>query len=92
MAYLSSTFAKDSAPIFALFKFVQSIASSICFAYSDTFLLDVQIYILTVGAVIGTLTFCRAEWNRRLNDDSASEAPSPSISHSTTVSSLGKIE
>lgn len=93
MAYLSSTFSKDSAPIFALFKFMQSIASAICYTYSDILLLDVQIYILTVAAVIGTLSFCRAEWSRRQRELSDSENVSPSISQSTTVSSgLGKIE
>ena len=92
MSYLSSAFADDSAPVFALFKFVQSIASAVCFLYSDTFQLDVHVYILSAGVAIGTLSFCRAEWSRR--DRQAAEAePLPTLSSvSTATSSLGKLE
>ena len=92
MSFLSSAYADDSAPIFALFKFVQSIASAICFLYSDTFMLDVHMYILTTGVVIGTLSFCWAEWSRR-DRELAAVRTSPAISSSSTVSSsLGKLE
>lgn len=92
MSFLSSAFVDDSAPIFALFKFVQSIASAICFLYSDTFTLDVHMYILTTGVVIGTLSFCQAEWLRRDRELSAVRS-SPTISSASTVSSsLGKLE
>jgi hypothetical protein len=90
MSFLSSAFADNSAPIFALFKFVQSIASAICFLYSGSVMLDVQLYILTAGVAVGTLSFCWAEWARR---DRELAAASPPISSSSTVSSgLGKLE
>lgn len=92
MSFLSSSYAEDSAPIFALFKFVQSIASAICFLYSNTLTLDVHMYILTTGVVVGTLSFCWAEWSRR-DREFAVPSGSPAISASSTVSSsLGKLE
>lgn len=65
MSFLGSVFADDSAPIFALFKFVQSIATAMAFLYSDYIDLYIHIYILATAIVIGTLSFCQTEWTRR---------------------------
>uniref|UniRef100_UPI00358F03EB UNC93-like protein MFSD11 n=1 Tax=Myxine glutinosa TaxID=7769 RepID=UPI00358F03EB len=58
---LGSRYAKDSAPAFAIFKFVQSITAAIAFFYSNYLLLQWQLLILILSALIGTLSFIVAE-------------------------------
>lgn len=61
---LGGSFSKNSAAAFALFKFTQSLAAASSFIYSSHFGLRVQLGILTVFAVIGTICFVTVE--RRL--------------------------
>ncbi|XP_076340619.1 LOW QUALITY PROTEIN: UNC93-like protein MFSD11 [Tachypleus tridentatus] len=60
---LGSKYSDDSAPAFALFKFVQSIAAAATFFYSNVIKLQYQLLILVVFGTIGTLAFCRVEWD-----------------------------
>lgn len=59
---LGSLYPNDSAPAFALFKFIQSVAAAAAFFYSNALLLPWQLLILTVTGTAGTLTFCLVEW------------------------------
>ena len=60
---LGSLFPDASAPAFALFKFTQSAAAAASFFYSSVFTLNIQLGLLVVFCVIGTLTFFIVEWN-----------------------------
>lgn len=62
---LGSVWSEDSAPAFALFKFTQSIAAAISFFYSSFFGLHVQLSILLVTSIVGTMSFCKVEWLTR---------------------------
>jgi len=85
MSFLSSVWASDSAPIFALFKFAQSIASAVAFFYSNSIGLNVHVPLLAVGAAIGTLSFCLVEWRERRQDgQSSSKANQEHISPSNS--------
>lgn len=53
---------EDSAPAFAVFKFVQSIAAAVAFFYSNYLLLHWQLLILVLVGFLGTLSFFVAEW------------------------------
>ncbi|XP_031416754.1 UNC93-like protein MFSD11 [Clupea harengus] len=55
-------FREDSAPAFAVFKFIQSIMAAVAFLYSNYLLLHWQLLILVVMGFLGTLTFFLAEW------------------------------
>ncbi|KAK6311940.1 UNC93-like protein MFSD11 [Coregonus clupeaformis] len=55
-------FREDSAPAFAVFKFVQSIAAALAFFYSNYLLLHWQLLIMVVVGFLGTLSFFVAEW------------------------------
>ncbi|KAI5698755.1 hypothetical protein M8J75_011649 [Diaphorina citri] len=55
----------DSAPVFALFKFTQSLSLSLSFVYSSILGLYVQLGILAVWATFGTICFCAVELSRR---------------------------
>ncbi|KAJ8345513.1 hypothetical protein SKAU_G00297060 [Synaphobranchus kaupii] len=55
-------FREDSAPAFAVFKFVQSIAAALAFFYSNYLLLHWQLLIMVGVGFLGTLTFFMAEW------------------------------
>ncbi|RWS30849.1 UNC93-like protein MFSD11-like protein [Leptotrombidium deliense] len=59
---LGSVYSQESAPAFAVFKFVQSIAAAVAFIYANLFGLHVQIYILAITSAFGTLSFCVVEW------------------------------
>jgi len=58
---LGVLYANNSAPAFALFKFVQSIAAAIAFFYSTSADLHIQVLILAVFASIGTVSFSTVE-------------------------------
>ncbi|KOC62902.1 UNC93-like protein MFSD11 [Habropoda laboriosa] len=62
---LGLLFAQRSAPAFALFKFCQSVAAAISFAYSSILNLHIQLLILTISIIIGTVTFCYVEYGTR---------------------------
>ncbi|CAH0389244.1 unnamed protein product [Bemisia tabaci] len=79
---LGSMYSEDSAPAFAVFKFMQSIAAAISFFYSDTFYLTVQLSLLVIFATIGTASFCIVEYTAKKRGD-----PSPShVSQTTSLS------
>ncbi|XP_035694723.1 UNC93-like protein MFSD11 isoform X2 [Branchiostoma floridae] len=59
---LGFMFPEDSAPAFALFKFVQSLTAAAGFFYSKYLLLQWQLLILVVFGVAGTLAFFEVEW------------------------------
>ncbi|XP_076299111.1 UNC93-like protein MFSD11 isoform X1 [Lasioglossum baleicum] len=70
-------FVNQSAPAFALFKFCQSVAAAISFAYSSSLSLYIQLLVLTISIVIGTVAFCYVERaTRREADNTTSETNS----------------
>ncbi|CAB3373110.1 Hypothetical predicted protein [Cloeon dipterum] len=66
---IGGIFPEDSAPAFALFKFTQSLAAAACFFYSSHVGLHVQLAILVVTAIIGTITFCMVEWRSKAKQE-----------------------
>ncbi|XP_036446013.1 UNC93-like protein MFSD11 isoform X1 [Colossoma macropomum] len=52
----------DSAPAFAVFKFVQSITAAVAFFYSNYLLLHWQLLIMVLVGFAGTLSFFMADW------------------------------
>ncbi|XP_034939334.1 UNC93-like protein MFSD11 [Chelonus insularis] len=68
---LGVIYAKESAPAFALFKFTQSVAAAISFIYSSYIGLHVQLSILFVSMILGTVAFCFVErrQSKRRNSD-----------------------
>nr|XP_019967119.1 PREDICTED: UNC93-like protein MFSD11 [Paralichthys olivaceus] len=65
-------FRDNSAPAFAVFKFIQSIMAALAFFYSNYLLLHWQLLILVLSGFLGSMTFFMAEWmaesNRRESD------------------------
>ncbi|XP_078456266.1 UNC93-like protein MFSD11 [Lampetra fluviatilis] len=59
---LGYMYADDSAPAFAVFKFVQSITAAIAFFYSNYLHLTWQLLVLVVTTLLGTGSFMVAEW------------------------------
>jgi MFS family permease len=91
---LGSIYADDSAPAFALFKFVQSIATAIAFLYSKSVGLHSHVYILAVFAVLGTASFCKLEWESFKEDlpkAKTSPASSPQNSSGDSTAPLNQI-
>ncbi|XP_077490603.1 UNC93-like protein MFSD11 isoform X2 [Amblyomma americanum] len=82
---LGFVYSEDSAPAFAIFKFIQAIAAAIAFFYSNYLLLPYQLLILVVSATLGTLSFWVIEWqtyveyrrhrNHTTPDDSGADGP-----------------
>ncbi|CAL9692809.1 unnamed protein product [Knipowitschia caucasica] len=72
LSIIGFMFKDNSAPAFAVFKFIQSIMAAIAFFYSNYFLLHWQLLILVVSGFVGTVTFFSAEWmaesSRRSSD------------------------
>lgn len=56
-------FRDDSAPAFAVFKFVQSIMAAVAFFYSNYLLLHWQLLIMVLLGLMGTITFFMVEWS-----------------------------
>ncbi|KAF2897951.1 hypothetical protein ILUMI_08226 [Ignelater luminosus] len=73
---LGGVFANDSASAFAIFKFVQSVAAAACFFYASHTGLYIQLGILILLAVLGTVTFVAVEWSvkRQKKNDSDEES------------------
>ncbi|XP_026668797.1 UNC93-like protein MFSD11 [Ceratina calcarata] len=73
---LGSIFVQNSAPAFALFKFCQSVAAAVSFAYSNVLGLYIQLLVLTISIVAGTATFCYVEYavrREKMNSQSDSD-------------------
>lgn len=62
LSIIGFMFKDNSAPAFAVFKFIQSIMAAVAFFYSNYFLLHWQLLILVLSGFLGTVTFFGAEW------------------------------
>ncbi|XP_059804614.1 UNC93-like protein MFSD11 [Hypanus sabinus] len=67
LSILGFMYAQESAPAFAIFKFVQSISAAIAFGYSNYLMLQWQLLILCLTAFFGTVSFIFVEWNAKSN-------------------------
>ncbi|NWH76347.1 MFS11 protein, partial [Piaya cayana] len=62
LSILGFLYSEDSAPAFAIFKFVQSICAAVAYFYSNYFLLQWQLLIMVIVGFFGTITFFAVEW------------------------------
>ncbi|NXM72440.1 MFS11 protein, partial [Serilophus lunatus] len=62
LSILGFLYSEDSAPAFAIFKFVQSICAAVAYFYSNYFLLQWQLLIMVIVGFLGTITFFTVEW------------------------------
>ncbi|XP_034046716.1 UNC93-like protein MFSD11 [Thalassophryne amazonica] len=62
LSIIGFVFHDNSAPAFAVFKFIQSIMAALAFFYSNYLLLQWQLLILVVVGFFGTISFFMAEW------------------------------
>ncbi|XP_065271894.1 UNC93-like protein MFSD11 isoform X2 [Emys orbicularis] len=62
LSILGFLYSEDSAPAFAVFKFVQSICAAVAFFYSNYLLLQWQLLIMAVVGFFGTISFFTVEW------------------------------
>ncbi|XP_075941292.1 UNC93-like protein MFSD11 [Anarhichas minor] len=62
LSIIGFTFRDNSAPAFAVFKFIQSIMAALAFFYSNYLLLHWQLLILVLTGFMGSVTFFMAEW------------------------------
>ncbi|XP_069769162.1 UNC93-like protein MFSD11 [Narcine bancroftii] len=60
-------YAQESAPAFAVFKFVQSISAAIAFGYSNYFILQWQLLILCLAGFCGSISFILVEQKAKSN-------------------------
>uniref|UniRef100_A0A671XJQ5 Major facilitator superfamily domain containing 11 n=1 Tax=Sparus aurata TaxID=8175 RepID=A0A671XJQ5_SPAAU len=61
LSIIGFLFRDNSAPAFAVFKFIQSIMAALAFFYSNYLLLHWQLLILVVTGFLGSMTFFMAE-------------------------------
>ncbi|XP_078041172.1 UNC93-like protein MFSD11 isoform X2 [Augochlora pura] len=76
---LGTLFTRQSASAFALFKFCQSAAAAISFGYSSSVSLYIQLLILAITIVIGTVAFCYVERVSRREADNAATDTNPTL-------------
>ncbi|KZC07230.1 UNC93-like protein MFSD11 [Dufourea novaeangliae] len=76
---LGVLFVEQSAPAFALFKFCQSVAAAVSFAYSSSVKLHIQLLILTITIVIGTVAFCYVVRVTKKEQDNATSENDPTL-------------
>ncbi|KAM8825416.1 UNC93-like protein MFSD11 isoform 1-T2 [Synchiropus picturatus] len=62
LSIIGFMFREESAPAFAIFKFIQSIMAAVAFFYSNFLLLHWQLLVLVLFGFAGTVTFFMAEW------------------------------
>ncbi|XP_072225550.1 UNC93-like protein MFSD11 [Leuresthes tenuis] len=62
LSIIGFMFHDNSAPAFAIFKFIQSIMAAIAFFYSNYLLLHWQLLILVVMGFLGSISFFVTEW------------------------------
>jgi len=60
---LGGPFKEQSAPAFAIFKFVQSLSCAIAFFYSSHIGLQWQLLLAVVFDIVGSFAFIKVEWN-----------------------------
>lgn len=58
---IGQRYSENSAPAMALFKFMQSIAAAISFFYSNHFGMYVQLTLLVITLIMGTLSFFKVD-------------------------------
>ncbi|XP_038598045.1 UNC93-like protein MFSD11 [Tachyglossus aculeatus] len=63
LSILGFLYAEDSAPAFAIFKFVQSICAAVAFFYSNYLLLHWQLLLMVIFGFLGTVSFFTVEWD-----------------------------
>ncbi|CAO2646203.1 UNC93-like protein MFSD11 [Lemmus lemmus] len=63
LSILGFLYSEDSAPAFAVFKFVQSICAAVAFFYSNYLLLHWQLLIMVIFGFFGTISFFTVEWD-----------------------------
>lgn len=85
---IGSVYKEDSSPAFAIFKFIQSLATSMAFFYSNYIGLDMHVYILAASATIGTLAFFAVERISRLEKAGSSSAISESSINTKPIPSI----
>nr|KAF6416412.1 major facilitator superfamily domain containing 11 [Molossus molossus] len=62
LSILGFLYSEDSAPAFAVFKFVQSICAAVAFFYSNYLLLHWQLLLMVIFGFFGTVSFFTVEW------------------------------
>ncbi|KAB1265549.1 UNC93-like protein MFSD11 [Camelus dromedarius] len=62
LSILGFLYSEDSAPAFAVFKFVQSICAAVAFFYSNYLLLHWQLLVMVIFGFLGTVSFFTVEW------------------------------
>ncbi|KAM6905566.1 UNC93-like protein MFSD11 [Xenentodon cancila] len=62
LSIIGFVFHDNSAPAFAVFKFIQSIMAAVAFFYSNYLLLHWQLLILVIVGFFGSISFFVAEW------------------------------
>ncbi|XP_023256892.1 UNC93-like protein MFSD11 [Seriola lalandi dorsalis] len=62
LSIIGFMFRDNSAPAFAVFKFIQSIMAALAFFYSNYLLLHWQLLILVLAGFLGSMMFFVAEW------------------------------
>ncbi|XP_062936799.1 UNC93-like protein MFSD11 isoform X2 [Cynocephalus volans] len=62
LSILGFLYSEDSAPAFAVFKFVQSICAAVAFFYSNYLLLPWQLLVMVIFGFFGTISFFTVEW------------------------------
>ncbi|XP_053144853.1 UNC93-like protein MFSD11 [Hemicordylus capensis] len=63
LSILGFLYSEDSAPAFAIFKFIQSVCAAIAYFYSNYLLLQWQLLIMVVVGFFGTISFFTVEWD-----------------------------
>ncbi|XP_074647181.1 UNC93-like protein MFSD11 isoform X2 [Tubulanus polymorphus] len=79
---LGSLYPDDSAPAFALYKFVQSLFAAVGFFYSTVLELQFQLLILVIGTTTATLSFIAVEWStiKKISDKPSNEMQFAAVS------------
>ncbi|KAJ7316072.1 hypothetical protein JRQ81_002234 [Phrynocephalus forsythii] len=62
LSILGFLYSEDSAPAFAVFKFIQSVCAAIAYFYSNYLFLQWQLLIMAVVGFCGTISFFSVEW------------------------------
>ena len=90
-SYLGSMYKNNSAPAFAIFKSIQSIATAISLSYAGKWILPTQLVILCVFNIIAMVSFYKLnkDLQRQTNKNDHEDKQSSSYDESTTQSTSG---